>query len=100
MDIRRSTAELLSGYNLLLKSVFGKLSKLVRETLQFQDTTHTIADGDGLSVCSNVVLLEQIGSISFQAEFPVSRIFDEGILEMTFLACQGCILCMDKSVLV
>lgn len=78
---------------------FNWLPLVVKENLAPWGTTTMLADRSGFPVYGKTELLDRNRNSPFSMEFLVSRISDEAILRMAFLAGQKWMLSLDKGIL-
>lgn len=81
------------------ETALERLPSAVPTHVKFWGTAAMSADANGLSVYGWIKLSGYIGNTPCTMEFLISRIVEEGILGMTFLACQKSTLCLDKGVI-
>lgn len=87
-------------HSLISKTVFDRPPATVCTQLETWDSTAKLVDGSGLPVYGHINFSGYIKNSICTMEFLVSKIADEGILDMAFRAGRKCILCLDKRILV
>lgn len=87
-------------HNLLAKTTSDLLPAAMKDRREPWDTAAMVANGSGFPVYRKIKLMGQIRSSPFSMEFLVSRISDEEIFGMAFLAGHKCTLYLDKGVVV
>ena len=87
-------------HNLLSRTVFDRLPAAIRQQMNSQESTATMADGSGLPIYGNIRLKGRLRNVKFETDFLVCRISDDGILGMSFLREQDCSIACDKGLLI